>query len=123
MSWRSGTRRSRCRSGTGSATGPCPSASTAADRSGQNGPVDYVRLGTTGLKVSRICLGMMSYGDPGWRDWVLGEETAAPIVARAVDAGMPPFFPAAKFPLRARHVALATVSRQQLVQHRDDEPL
>ncbi len=33
-------------------------------------------LGTTGLKVSRICLGMMSYGDPGWRDWVLGEETA-----------------------------------------------
>ncbi len=35
-----------------------------------------MRLGTTGLKVSRICLGMMSYGDPGWRDWVLGEETA-----------------------------------------------
>src|SRR6266568_3706506 len=88
MSWRSGTRRSRCRSGTGSGTGPCPSASTAADRSGQNGPVDYVGLGTTGLKVSRICLGMMSYGDPGWRDWVLGEETAAPIVARAVEAGI-----------------------------------
>ena len=47
-----------------------------------------MRLGTTGLKVSRICLGMMSYGDPGWRDWVLGEETAAPIVARAVEAGI-----------------------------------
>jgi len=50
--------------------------------------MEYVRLGGTGLKVSRICLGMMSYGDPGWREWVLGEEAAEPIVRRAADAGI-----------------------------------
>jgi 1-deoxyxylulose-5-phosphate synthase len=48
----------------------------------------YVRLGTTGLKVSRVCLGMMSYGDPGWRDWVLSEDRAEPIVRRAIEAGV-----------------------------------
>ena len=35
--------------------------------------MQYVNLGTTGLKVSRICLGTMTYGDPGWREWVLPE--------------------------------------------------
>ncbi len=50
--------------------------------------MDYVRLGPSELKVSRICLGMMSYGDPGWRDWLLPEEAAEPIVRRAVEAGV-----------------------------------
>jgi 1-deoxyxylulose-5-phosphate synthase len=50
--------------------------------------MDYARLGTTGLKVSRICLGMMSYGDTAWRPWVLGEDAAEPIVRRAVEAGV-----------------------------------
>jgi aryl-alcohol dehydrogenase-like predicted oxidoreductase len=50
--------------------------------------VEYVRLGRTGLKVSRICLGMMSYGDPGWRDWVLDEAAAEPFVREAADAGI-----------------------------------
>jgi aryl-alcohol dehydrogenase-like predicted oxidoreductase len=50
--------------------------------------VDYVRLGATGLKVSRICLGMMSYGDPGWRDWVLDLDASAPFVQRAAEAGI-----------------------------------
>jgi aryl-alcohol dehydrogenase-like predicted oxidoreductase len=50
--------------------------------------MDYVRLGSTGLKVSRICLGMMSYGDPAWREWVLTEDNAEPIVRRAVEAGI-----------------------------------
>lgn len=50
--------------------------------------MDYVRLGTTGLKVSRICLGMMSYGDPGWRDWVLGYDDALPFVQAAADTGI-----------------------------------
>jgi aryl-alcohol dehydrogenase-like predicted oxidoreductase len=50
--------------------------------------MEYVRLGTTGLKVSRVCLGMMSYGDPKWRDWVLGEEAAEPFVHRAAEAGI-----------------------------------
>ncbi len=48
----------------------------------------YARLGTTGLTVSRICLGMMSYGDGSTRAWQLDEDTAEPIVRRAVDAGV-----------------------------------
>ena len=45
-------------------------------------------LGQTGLKVSRICLGMMTYGTSKWRDWVLDYEAAEPFVARALDAGI-----------------------------------
>ncbi|GAA4230163.1 aryl-alcohol dehydrogenase-like predicted oxidoreductase [Streptosporangium album] len=48
----------------------------------------YVKLGSSGLKVSRICLGMMSYGDPASREWMLREDAAEPIVRRAVEAGV-----------------------------------
>jgi 1-deoxyxylulose-5-phosphate synthase len=50
--------------------------------------MDYVTLGRTGLQVSRLCLGMMSYGDPGWRSWVLPAADAAPFVRSALDAGI-----------------------------------
>jgi 1-deoxyxylulose-5-phosphate synthase len=51
--------------------------------------MEYVRLGSTGMKVSRVCLGMMSYGDPAkWGEWVLDEAAAEPIVRRAVEAGI-----------------------------------
>lgn len=50
--------------------------------------MEYVRLGSTGLKVSRICLGMLSYGDPSWRDWVLPEADAEPLVRLAADSGI-----------------------------------
>ena len=50
--------------------------------------MEYTRLGKSGLKVSRICLGMMSYGDPKWRDWVLPEEDARPFVQRALEMGI-----------------------------------
>lgn len=50
--------------------------------------MDYVNLGRTGLKVSRICLGMMTYGSPAWRDWVLDEEAGRPIIRRAVEMGI-----------------------------------
>lgn len=50
--------------------------------------MQYVRLGETGLKVSRLCLGMMSYGDPAWRDWVLPEAEGRPIVRRAAEQGI-----------------------------------
>jgi 1-deoxyxylulose-5-phosphate synthase len=50
--------------------------------------MEYSRLGATGLKVSRICLGMMSYGDPAWREWILDEEAARPFVERAAEAGV-----------------------------------
>jgi aryl-alcohol dehydrogenase (NADP+) len=50
--------------------------------------VEYANLGNTGLKVSRICLGMMSYGTPKWRDWVLSEEDSRPFIKRALEAGI-----------------------------------
>jgi 1-deoxyxylulose-5-phosphate synthase len=50
--------------------------------------MEYANLGCTGLKVSRICLGMLSYGDPSWWDWVLPEDEARPFVRRALEAGI-----------------------------------
>ncbi|MBT7615735.1 MAG: aldo/keto reductase [Calditrichaeota bacterium] len=50
--------------------------------------MEYVKLGNSGLKVSRLCLGMMSYGDPQWRDWTMGEEEAEPIVKQAWELGI-----------------------------------
>jgi len=50
--------------------------------------VDYVRLGRTGLKVSRLCLGAMTYGTSTWRPWVLDEAESRPFIARALDAGI-----------------------------------
>jgi 1-deoxyxylulose-5-phosphate synthase len=50
--------------------------------------MDYVNLGKTGLKVSRICLGMLTFGSRGWRDYMLPEEEARPIVRRAVELGV-----------------------------------
>src|SRR5436853_3529268 len=50
--------------------------------------MDYVNLGATGLRVSRVCLGMMSYGNDSDRPWVLDEDAAEPIVRRAVEGGV-----------------------------------
>jgi len=50
--------------------------------------MQYTNLGKTGMKVSRLCLGMMSYGSKQWRDWVLDEEQAKPFIKRALDAGI-----------------------------------
>jgi 1-deoxyxylulose-5-phosphate synthase len=50
--------------------------------------VDYTRLGSTGLQVSRVCLGMMSYGSSSWREWVLDLDASRPLVRSAVEAGI-----------------------------------
>jgi aryl-alcohol dehydrogenase (NADP+) len=50
--------------------------------------MDYVRLGNTGLKVSRLCLGCMTYGSPKWRSWVLDEEQSLPFFKAAIEAGI-----------------------------------
>jgi aryl-alcohol dehydrogenase-like predicted oxidoreductase len=50
--------------------------------------MNYLNLGTTGLKVSRICLGTMTYGTRKWRPWVLDEEEARPFFKRAIEAGI-----------------------------------
>jgi aryl-alcohol dehydrogenase (NADP+) len=47
--------------------------------------MQYINLGKTGMKVSRLCLGMMSYGSRQWREWILGEEEAKPFIKRALD--------------------------------------
>jgi len=43
--------------------------------------MQYVPLGATGLQVSRLCLGCMTYGDPAWREWVLDEVASRPFLA------------------------------------------
>lgn len=53
--------------------------------------MEYTRLGRSGLVVSRVWLGMMSYGDPGWRDWVLPRDDAEPFVLSALEAGITVF--------------------------------
>ncbi len=48
----------------------------------------YVNLGRSGVKVSRICLGAMTYGDPAWRKWILSEEQGRPFIKRALERGV-----------------------------------
>jgi hypothetical protein len=50
--------------------------------------MEYANLGKTGLKVSRICLGAMSYGSSKWRKWVLDEEESRPFFKRAIELGI-----------------------------------
>ena len=50
--------------------------------------MDYIRLGNTGMKVSRICLGTMTYGTPKWRPWVLDEEASRPLIKQALELGI-----------------------------------
>jgi aryl-alcohol dehydrogenase (NADP+) len=50
--------------------------------------MDYIRLGTAGLKVSRICLGAMTYGSKHWREWVLEEDESRPLLRRAIELGI-----------------------------------
>jgi aryl-alcohol dehydrogenase (NADP+) len=50
--------------------------------------MDYVRLGKSDLKVSRLCLGAMTYGTPAWREWVLDEAASRPFITRALEHGI-----------------------------------
>ena len=50
--------------------------------------MEYTRLGGTGLKISRLCLGAMTYGSKKWREWVLEEEESRPFLRRALEAGI-----------------------------------
>ena len=50
--------------------------------------MEYTTLGDTGMEVSRICLGCMSFGTSSWRDWVLDEEAGLELVERAIDLGI-----------------------------------
>ncbi len=50
--------------------------------------MEYVNLGSTGLKVSRICLGCMTYGSRKWREWVLEEPESKPLIRQALEEGI-----------------------------------
>jgi 1-deoxyxylulose-5-phosphate synthase len=50
--------------------------------------MDHVRFGKTGMKVSRLCLGCMTYGSTKWRDWVLEEEASQPFFREAIERGI-----------------------------------
>jgi aryl-alcohol dehydrogenase-like predicted oxidoreductase len=50
--------------------------------------MNYVNLGSTGLKVSRLCLGAMTYGSKSWREWVLEEEESRPFIRHALELGI-----------------------------------
>jgi len=50
--------------------------------------MDYVNLGSTGLKVSRLCLGTMTYGSKRWREWALEEQESRPFIQRALELGI-----------------------------------
>src|SRR5580698_6489732 len=50
--------------------------------------MEYVNLGKAGMKVSRICLGAMTYGTKSWREWVLEEEESRPFIRRALELGI-----------------------------------
>ncbi|MEH1126771.1 aldo/keto reductase [Micromonospora sp. CPCC 206061] len=81
--------------------------------------MEYVRLGSTGLKVSRVCLGMMSYGTSRWRDWVLEIEDAEPVVRRAVEQGITFFDTADMYSDGASEEVTGKLLRD-LFAHRDD---
>ncbi|MFM6989777.1 MAG: aldo/keto reductase [Rhodoferax sp.] len=50
--------------------------------------MQYVNLGQTGVKVSRLCLGTMTFGTPQWRPWVLDEAASTPVIQAAIDRGI-----------------------------------
>ena len=50
--------------------------------------MDTTRFGKTGMKVSRLCLGCMTYGSTKWRDWVLDEEASRPFIKQALERGI-----------------------------------
>lgn len=72
----------------------------------------YTYLGRTGVKVSRLCLGCMSYGDPKWRPWVLDEAAAMPFFRAAVESGINFFDTADMYSLGASETVTGKALRQ-----------
>jgi len=81
--------------------------------------MEYARLGSSGLKVSRIALGMMSYGSKTERAWHLDEDEAEPIVRRAVEAGVT-FFDTADMYSQGLSEEITGRLLAKLFGHRDD---
>lgn len=81
--------------------------------------MQYVRFGNTGMQVSRLCLGMMSYGSKEWRKWVHDENEARPFVGRALDAGINFFDTADVYSRGASETVLGNLLRALAVPRRN----
>jgi 1-deoxyxylulose-5-phosphate synthase len=83
--------------------------------------MELIRFGNTGLKVSKICLGAMTYGSSKWRDWVLDEEASRPFIKVALEKGINFFDTADVYSLGASEEVLGRAlkdfgpSREQIV--------
>ncbi len=73
--------------------------------------MEYVRIGSTGLKVSRLCLGAMTYGSKQWRKWVLDEEESRPFIRHALELGINFFDTADMYSLGASEEVLGRALR------------
>jgi len=73
--------------------------------------MEYVRFGSTGLQVSRLCLGCMTYGSPTWRGWVLDEAASRPFIRQALDLGINFFDTADMYSLGASEEILGRALR------------
>jgi len=73
--------------------------------------MEQVRLGSTGLKVSRLCLGAMTYGSKKWREWILEEEESRPFIRRALELGITFFDTADVYSLGASEEILGRALR------------
>jgi aryl-alcohol dehydrogenase (NADP+) len=74
--------------------------------------LEHVNLGTAGIKVSRVCLGMMSYGSSRWRSWVLDADASRPFIRRALDLGINFFDTADVYSLGESEVVLGSMLRE-----------
>ncbi|WP_432588833.1 aldo/keto reductase [Streptomyces sp. HD1123-B1] len=81
--------------------------------------MEYARLGTSGVRVSRICLGMMSYGSPDHRPWQLDIDAARPVVRRAVEGGVT-FFDTADMYAMGRSEEITGELLRELFPRRED---
>jgi len=81
--------------------------------------MEYVRLGKTGLKVSRLCLGCMSYGSSQWRSWVLDQELAFPFSREALELGFNFFDTADVYSLGASEEVVGRALRDFAVRRSD----
>jgi aryl-alcohol dehydrogenase-like predicted oxidoreductase len=73
--------------------------------------MEYVGLGKTGMKVSRLCLGMMTYGSRKWREWIIEEQDARPFIEGALEAGINFFDTADAYSLGGSEELLGNVLR------------
>ncbi|HEY4203167.1 MAG TPA: aldo/keto reductase [Devosiaceae bacterium] len=80
--------------------------------------MDYVNLGRTGLKISRLGLGCMTFGSPSWQPWVLDEAATTPIVEKAIDLGINFFDMADMYSLGESEAVVGRILKPRVPRHK-----